>query len=83
MRRLSNDCILASAKVLYADFTDKETILKQMKGLQLSDSTITRRIEDIGEDIAKKRITDISVVPCFSIAFDENTDVGDIGQLCV
>ena len=44
------ECFLASAKILYADFTNKEAIFKQIKGLQLSDSTITRLIEDIGEE---------------------------------
>jgi hypothetical protein len=48
---------LASAKILYADFPNKEAILKQIKGLQLSDSTLTRRIEEIGEDVGKQLIT--------------------------
>ncbi|MBN3307224.1 GT2D2 protein, partial [Amia calva] len=54
------ECFLASAKILYTDFTNKEAILKQMKGLQLSDSTIPRCIEDTGEAIGKQLITDIS-----------------------
>ena len=73
----------ASAEIVYANFTNKEAILKQIKGLQLSDSTITRDIEDIGEDIGKQLITDISVAPCFSIALEESTDVRDIARLCV
>ena len=66
---------MASAEILYADFTNKEAILNQIKGLQLSDSTITRCIEDIGDDIGKQLITDISMVLSLSIALDESTDV--------
>ena len=54
-QRLSNNVFRLAAEILYADFTNKEDILKQIKGLQLSDSTITRRIKDIG----KQLMTDI------------------------
>ena len=48
-KRLVKDGFLASAEISFADFDYKDVILKQIKGLQLSDSTITRWIEDIGK----------------------------------
>jgi hypothetical protein len=46
-RRLSDNVFLASAEIFLPSSQNKDAILKQLKGLQLSDSTITRRIEDI------------------------------------
>ncbi len=51
------DCFLASAEILFAEFDNKDAIIKQIKGLQLSDSTIMRRIENIGKDVS----VDVSV----------------------
>lgn len=44
----------------------KDAIIKQIKGLQLSDSTIMRRMEDIGTDASAQLIEDVSAAPCFS-----------------
>ena len=49
----------------------------------MSDSTITRRIEDIGKDIHDQLLADLRAAPCFSIAVDESTDITDVAQLCV
>jgi hypothetical protein len=54
-QRFSNNVFWLAAEILYADFTNKEAILKHIKGLQLSDSTITRLIKDI----SKQLMTDI------------------------
>lgn len=56
--------------------TPKDAIIKQLKGLQLSDSTITRRVED-------QMLTDLRGAPCYSMAVDENTDVTVTAQLNV
>lgn len=77
------DCFLATAEILFTDFDNKDAIVKQIKGLQLSDSTIMRRIEDIGKDVSDQLTADLSAAPCFSIAVDESTDVTDVAQLCV
>ena len=77
------DCFLASTEILFAEFDNKNTIVKQMKGLQLSDSTIKRRIKNIGKDVSDQLCADLSAAPCFSIAVDESTDVTDVAQLCV
>ncbi len=47
----------------------------------MSDSTIMRRIEDIGKDVGEHLVADLSVAPCFSIAVDKSTDVMDVAQL--
>ena len=77
------ECFLSSAEIMYADFNNKEAIIKQIKGLQLSDTTIRRRIEQIGNDIRGQLNADVSAAPCFSIALDESTDICDVAQLCV
>ena len=74
---------LYSAEIIYAYFSNKDAILKQIKGLQLSDTTIIRRVEEIGKYIGKDLNEDISAAPCFRIALDERTDVWDIAQLCI
>uniref|UniRef100_H3AYD9 Uncharacterized protein n=1 Tax=Latimeria chalumnae TaxID=7897 RepID=H3AYD9_LATCH len=77
------ECFLASAEILYADFNNKNAILKQIKGLQLSDTTVMRRVEEIGKDIWQQLMADLSAAPCFSLALNESTDISDFSQLCV
>ncbi len=77
------DCFLTSAEMLFMDFDNKDAIVKQIKGLQLSDSTIMRWTEDTGEDVGEQLVVDLSVAPCFSIVVDKSTDVTDVAQLCV
>uniref|UniRef100_H3AYD7 Uncharacterized protein n=1 Tax=Latimeria chalumnae TaxID=7897 RepID=H3AYD7_LATCH len=72
-----------SAEILYADFNNKNAILKQIKGLQLSDTTVMRRVEEIGKDIWQQLMADLSAAPCFSLALNESTDISDFSQLCV
>uniref|UniRef100_H3AR21 SPIN-DOC-like zinc-finger domain-containing protein n=1 Tax=Latimeria chalumnae TaxID=7897 RepID=H3AR21_LATCH len=77
------ECFLTSAEILYADFNNKNAILKQIKGLQLSDTTVMRRVEEIGKDIRQQLMADLSAAPCFSLALNESTDISDFSQLCV
>ncbi|MBN3315765.1 GT2D2 protein, partial [Atractosteus spatula] len=70
---------LALAESLYADFSNKDAIIKQLKVLQLSDSTIMRRVEDIGKIISNQLIADLSAASCFSITLDESALC--VGQL--
>lgn len=74
--------IFGSAEILFTDFDNKDAIIKQIKGLQLSDLTIMRRMEDIGKDIRDQLLADLRTASCFSIAVDKSTDVTDIAQLC-
>lgn len=77
------DCFLASAEILLTDFDNKDAFITQIKVLQLSDSTITRRMEDIGKDLCDQLSAGLRAVPCFSIAVDESTEITDVAQLCV
>ena len=61
------DCFLASAEI-FAEFDNKDSIVKQIKGLQLSDSTIMRRIENIGKDVSDQLCAGLSAAPGFSIS---------------
>ncbi|XP_064421803.1 inactive cell surface hyaluronidase CEMIP2-like [Latimeria chalumnae] len=65
------ECFLASAEILCADFNNKNATLKQIKGLQLSDTTVMRRVEETGKDIWQQLMADLSAAPCFSLALDE------------
>lgn len=67
---------------ILTDFDNKDAIVKQIKGLPLSVSTIIRWIEDISKDVCDQLLADLAA-PCFSIVMDENTDVADVAQLCV
>ena len=42
---------LASAEIIHVDFNNKDEIIKQIRGIQLSDTTVMRRIEELGNDI--------------------------------
>uniref|UniRef100_H3AYD8 Uncharacterized protein n=1 Tax=Latimeria chalumnae TaxID=7897 RepID=H3AYD8_LATCH len=71
-------------------FTDAEIVkecflasAEQIKGLQLSDTTVMRRVEEIGKDIWQQLMADLSAAPCFSLALNESTDISDFSQLCV
>lgn len=77
------DCFLASAEILLTDFDNKDAFIKQIKVLQLSDSTLTRRMEDIRKDLCDQLLAGLRAAPCFSMAVDESTDITDVAQLCV
>ena len=74
---------LASAKILFVEFDNKDAIVKQIKGLKWSDFTIMSRIENIGKGVSDQLCANLSAAVCFSIAVDESTDVTDVAQLCL
>lgn len=76
------DCFLASAEILFTDFDNKEAIIKQIKGLQLSDSMIMRWMEDIRKDIRVQLLAGLCAAHV-SASVDESTVVTDVTQLCV
>ncbi|MGH0166574.1 UNVERIFIED_CONTAM: hypothetical protein FKN15_051007 [Acipenser sinensis] len=63
--------------------SEAEKILKEIRLVQLSDSTATRQCGDLGSDVSEQLITDLNEAPCFSIALDETTDVRNIAQRLV
>ena len=74
------EAFLDAADSLFDDFKNKTEIMKAIKEVQLSHNTTTRRCEvDVEEQLRK----DIDVWKCFSLQFDESTDMVDVAQLCV
>ena len=54
-----------------------------MANTSLSHLTITRRIEDLSQDVENALEMKICQCELYSIALDENTDVSDTAQLSV
>ena len=54
-----------------------------MANTSLSHPTITRRIEDLSQDVENALEMKICQCDFYSIALDENTDVSDTAQLSV
>ncbi|KAJ1130248.1 hypothetical protein NDU88_008603 [Pleurodeles waltl] len=80
---LVKKCFLSAAEILFENYSNKSSILKEIGALQLSDSTCARRIEAKGENIQEQVIKVVRESPFFSIAMDESTDIGDVAQLLV
>ncbi|KAJ1209190.1 hypothetical protein NDU88_004568 [Pleurodeles waltl] len=80
---LVKKCFLSAAEILFENYSNKSSILKEIGALQLSDSTCARRIEATGENVQKQVIKAVRESPFFSIAMDESTDIGDVAQLLV
>jgi len=76
---LKTDC----ANSLLSYFKNKDDIIKQILKLQISDSTVIRRVEVISDNISSQLLKDIESAALFSLALDESTDRTDIGQLVV
>ncbi|KAJ1114244.1 hypothetical protein NDU88_002483 [Pleurodeles waltl] len=80
---LVKKCFLSAAEILFENYSNKSSILKEIGALQLSDSTCAHRIEAMGENIQEQVIKAVRESPFFSIAMDESTDIGDVAQLLV
>ncbi|KAJ1190442.1 hypothetical protein NDU88_007180 [Pleurodeles waltl] len=80
---LVKTCFLSAAEILFENYSNKSSILKEIGALQLSDSTCARRIEAMGENIQEQVIKAVRESLFFSIAMDESTDIGDVAQLLV
>ena len=50
-------------------------------GISMSDTTMTRRVEMVSEDVSEQLIQSQEDAVFFSIALDESTDATDISQL--
>ncbi|GLV34043.1 hypothetical protein CBL_05063 [Carabus blaptoides fortunei] len=71
---LIKESFLTAADSLFSDFKNKKDIIDQIKDLQLSRSTVTRRIEKLSEDIICQWKEDGNICVAFSLQFDESTD---------
>ena len=80
---LIKKCFLDVSESLFVDFKNKDAIIRQISKLQLSDSTLCRRVENISDDLFLKMIQDLKKSNHFSLAIDESTDVSDTAQLMI
>lgn len=74
------DCILLACSTL---FPEKKDLEREVKKLQLSDSTVARRASDISENIEKILKDKLSSAEFVSLAMDESLDINDTPQLLV
>ena len=77
------EAFLEAADSLFDDLKNKAEIVKAIKEVQLSRNTTTRRCEGMALDVEEQLRKDIDFCECFSLQFDESTDMVDVAQLCV
>lgn len=77
------EAFLEAADSLFDHFKNKTEIVDAIKGVQLSRNTATRRCEEMAVDVEEQLRKDIDACECFSLQFDESTDMVDMAQLCV
>lgn len=77
------EAFLDGSEKLFSNFKNKSEILNAIKDLQLSRSTVTRRIEDMNKNVTRQLEDDIQSCRSFSLHLDESTDIVDTAQLLV
>ena len=77
------DCFLDTAKVLFSEFKNKDSIISKIQDLQLSHQTIQRRIISLASDISVQTKGRLQNCLFYSLALDETTDRSDTSQLCI
>lgn len=77
------EAFVEAADALFGDFKNKTDIVNAIKDVQLSRNTVTRRCEEMAENLHEQLKKDIDACECFSLQFDESTDMVDVAQLCI
>ncbi|KAI0223668.1 Protein ZBED8 [Lamellibrachia satsuma] len=80
---LFKKAFMASAKVLFAGFQNKDKIVQQTGKLHLSPDTCACRCDELSGDILTQLMTKLRACPAFSLALDESIDKSDMAQLMV
>lgn len=75
--------LLSTVKTLceHVDENLKANLLDKIQLLPISDTTISRRVNDLGANIENTLKNDLCNCHSFSLALDETTDIGDTSQL--
>ncbi len=66
---------LEAVNLLFRDFKNKSEIMAAVKDIQLSRNTVSQRCEGITGNLEKQLEKDIDCCECFSLQFDEFTDI--------
>ena len=77
------ECFLDTAKVLYSEFKNKDSIIRRIQDLQLSHQTIQRRILSLASNISVQTKDRLQNCLFYKLALDETTDRSDTSQLCI
>ncbi|KAL4702361.1 hypothetical protein ACJJTC_008705 [Scirpophaga incertulas] len=77
------ECFISAANILFDKYSNKKQIVSDIKKIQLSDSSCTRRIEDISKFISDDILKNLRRCKFFSLAFDASTDISATSQCSV
>uniref|UniRef100_A0A3B3HT75 HAT C-terminal dimerisation domain-containing protein n=1 Tax=Oryzias latipes TaxID=8090 RepID=A0A3B3HT75_ORYLA len=75
--------MLDVANELYANFSDKDKTIKQIKDMPLSARTVHDRTIMMSNQIEATQVKDLNAAQFFSLALDESTDVSNLSQFSV
>ncbi|CAK6955239.1 general transcription factor II-I repeat domain-containing protein 2A-like [Scomber scombrus] len=81
--KVVNEAFAEAADTLSGDLRNKRDIVATIENMQLSWNTFTLQCEGMAEDVGEQLKRDIDACECFSLQFDELTDMVDMAQLGV
>ena len=79
---IGEELILPFIKDIFRKFLE-EAAVKKIEHVPLSASTVTRRIEEIAEDIETQLLERINKSPCYALQVDKSTDIDNKALLLV
>jgi hypothetical protein len=71
------ECLVVAGDSLFNEFKNKTEISNASKEVQLSQSTITRRVECMSDDIEQQLRQDLEICEFFILELDESVDIWD------
>jgi hypothetical protein len=74
------ECLIVTGNSLFNEFKNKTEICDAVKEVQLSRSTITRRVENMSDNTEQLR-EELEICEFFILQLDKSTDVYDVPQL--
>ena len=75
------EAFIEAADSLFEDFKNKTEIMAAINDSQLSKNMVTRRCEGIAENLEHQLKKDMDSCECYSLQFDQSTDMVDVAQL--
>ncbi|XP_067135468.1 EPM2A-interacting protein 1-like [Centruroides vittatus] len=75
--------VLECSATLFADFKEKDLIIKRINELPISRNTIKDRVIELERNIFSQIHNDLNYAQMYSIALDESNDVNGYAQLAV